>query len=282
MQVFCRCSSEPHPLIVCGTYSKLKHGCMNDGCLDNEHYICSKPNCQTRICKSCFSKHLPSIDTFLDPPLNCCGPNQRSSVPCSVVGLDNNVSSRGSHGMPDSLSDPGEEITSTNERSEESMGWSEEELSIASCNCAINPEDDFWAEADNRLNTSDLHSYSESNAGHSNEASDISDNEINDSSACLRGSQKVRKQTLLGRTREIKEEWADQYGSHAFDVGQVVELRGFRDFVHLNGCHAILDSHANISDHWVARLRGDTTKCVVVETCNLRRMIDDEFLLDEF
>ena len=52
--------------------------------------------------------------------------------------------------------------------------------------------------------------------------------------------------------------------------------------MHHNGCHAILDTHDNISDHWVARLRGDTTKSVVVETCNLRRVIDDEFPLDEF
>ena len=267
---------------MCGTYSKHKRGCMNAGCSDNEHYICSKPDCQTRICKSCFSKHLPSIDTFLDPPLDCCGLNQCSSVPCSVVGLDDSRSSHSSHGTSDSLLDSGEEITSTNECSEDSLGWSEEELSITSCNCAINLEDDFRAEADNRSNSFDLHSDFESNASDNNEANDNSDNEFSDSSACLRGPQKVREQTLLERTREIKEDWADQYGSHAFDVGRVVELRGFRDRVHLNGCHAILDSYDNISDHWVARLRGDTTKSVVVETCNLRRVIDDEFPLDEF
>ena len=132
VHVFCSCSSEPHPLIVYGTYSKHKRGCMNDGCSDNEHYICSKPDCQTRICKSCFSKHLPSIDTFLDPPLNCCGLNQCSSVPCSVVGLDDSRSSHSSHGTSDSLLDSGEEITSTNECSKDSLGWSEEELSITS------------------------------------------------------------------------------------------------------------------------------------------------------
>ena len=48
VHVFCRCSSEPHPLIVCVTYSKHKCGYTNDGCSDTEHYICSKPNCQTR------------------------------------------------------------------------------------------------------------------------------------------------------------------------------------------------------------------------------------------
>ena len=52
--------------------------------------------------------------------------------------------------------------------------------------------------------------------------------------------------------------------------------------MHLNGCHTILDTHDNISDHWVARLCEDTAKSVVVETCNLRRVIDDEFSLDEF
>ena len=95
--------------------------------------------------------------------------------------------------MPNSPSDPGEEIISANERSEDSMSWSEEELSIASCNCAINLEDDFRAEVDNRSNTSDLHSDSESNTGHSNEASENSDDEISDSSACLRGPLKVRE-----------------------------------------------------------------------------------------
>ena len=85
---------------------------------------------------------------------------------------------------------------------------------------------------------------------------------------------------MLERTREIKEDWADQNVSHAFDVGQIVELGGFIERVHLNGCHAILDTHDNISNHWVARLRGDTTKCVVVKTCNLRRVIGDEFPLD--
>ena len=59
-------------------------------------------------------------------------------------------------------------------------------------------------------------------------------------------------------------------------------LHGFRDRVHLNGCHVILDTHDNISYHWVARLGGDTTTCVVVEIYNIRRVINDEFLLNEF
>ena len=105
---------------------------MSDGCSDSEHYICSRPNHQTILCKSFFSKHLPSTDTFLDPPLICCDLSQRSSTPCSMVGLDDNKNYHKSHGMPTSPSDSGEEIISTNERSEDSMSWSEEELTIAS------------------------------------------------------------------------------------------------------------------------------------------------------
>ena len=105
---------------------------QSDGCPNSEHYICSRPNCQTRIYKSCFSKHLPSTETFLDLPVTYCGHNQYSSVPYSVAGLDDNKNSHELCGMPNSPLDPGEEIISTNERSENSMSWSDKELSIAS------------------------------------------------------------------------------------------------------------------------------------------------------
>ena len=105
----------------------------------------------------------------------------------------------------------------------------------------MHSEDAFSVEADSNLDVNWKNSDSESKAGHSNK--------VSDSSAGLRSCQKICGQILLEHTREIKEDWSDQHGKHAFDVGQMLELQGFRDRVYLNVCHVILDTYANISNH---------------------------------
>ena len=52
--VFCNCSQDPLPLIVCGKYSKHKRQCMSHNCWNGEDYFCSKSRCKTRICQNFF------------------------------------------------------------------------------------------------------------------------------------------------------------------------------------------------------------------------------------